>query len=98
MSRRYPGEDLDDAADRLHDEHVQDVIDDEAELREAKRRAAGTSPEELSLQDARIAGAEAGMRGTAASLNPYQDYTPEHDEWERARLQALSQSLARLVA
>lgn len=62
------------------------------------RTAAGMSPEELSLMDARIAGSEAGQRGLAASLNPYQDFTPEHGAWEEHRLQALAQSCARLVA
>lgn len=62
-----------------------------------KVTAYGTSPEELSLQDARIDGAEAGQRGNGASLNPYQKGEPEHEEWEASRLQALSQSLSRSV-
>lgn len=61
------------------------------------RSASSMSPEELSLQDARIAGAEAGLRGTAAALNPYQDDQPEHREWESTRLQALGQALARSI-
>lgn len=60
-----------------------------------KITAYGTSPEELSMQDAAIAGAEAGRRGNGASLNPYQDHTPEHRKWEDCRLQALGESLAR---
>lgn len=62
------------------------------------RTAYGMSPEELSMQQAGIEGAEAGMRGTAASLNPYQDHTPEHREWDRCRLAALGQALARSIA
>lgn len=62
------------------------------------RTAYGMSPEELSLQDAGIAGAQAGQRGFGASLNPYQDDTPEYLEWDRCRLQALAQKLAGCVA
>ncbi len=61
------------------------------------RTAYGTSPEELSLQDARIAGVKAGHLGHGASMNPYQDYTPEHKEWESARMQSQAQHLARVV-
>lgn len=95
----------DDAADQVHDDDVVRTLDDEVEARAenaerdaAKRRASGISAEQLSLMDARIAGAECGQRGSPASWNPYQDFTPEHHEWERCRLQALSQTLARLVA
>lgn len=52
------------------------------------------SAAELSLMDAAIDGSKAGQRGLSASLNPYQDDTPEHAEWERCRLQALGQSAA----
>jgi hypothetical protein len=83
MSRRqYADEDLDEAADRRHAEEVQTGIDDAAE---AKRNAAGVSPEVLSLQDAAIEGARAGHLGLSASLNPYQAGCEEHDVWERAR-------------
>lgn len=61
------------------------------------RTAYGISPEELSLQDAAIDGARAGQRGTAASLNPYDHTTPEHNAWEDARRQAIAQQLARAV-
>ena len=60
----------------------------------AKRQAARFSPEEMSLQDARIDGAKAGARGTAAALNPYQHTEPEHAEWERARMEALHRAVA----
>lgn len=52
---------------------------------DAKRHAAGMSPEELSLQDARLEGQRAGRDGRAAGLNPYQVGIPEHAEWERGR-------------
>lgn len=68
--------------DRAHDEGVQRALDDEME---AKRAASGYSPEQLSLQDAFIAGQQAGLRGNGANLNPYDHGTPEHAEWERAR-------------
>lgn len=61
------------------------------------RTAYGISPEELSLQDAAIEGARAGQMGFGASLNPYQDNTPEHASWEDARMQALAQRCARAV-
>lgn len=58
------------------------------------RTAYGISPEELSLQDAAIEGAKAGQMGFGASLNPYQDNTPEHREWDEKRMQALASRLA----
>lgn len=82
MSGRYPDESFDDYQDRVTDEAIQNDTDDAAE---AKRNAAQTSPELLSLQDARIEGARAGHLGLSASLNPYQDGCAEHAEWESAR-------------
>jgi hypothetical protein len=95
MSRVYPGEDFDDAADRIADESVQREIDDGAE---AKRAASGMSPEQLSMQDAFIEGARAGRMGFGASLNPYQDSAPEHNEWNRGRLSAIGQAHSRRAA
>jgi hypothetical protein len=65
--------------DRAHDERAQRDLDDAAE----KRRASGYSPEELSLAEAFIEGARAGNMELAPSLNPYQDFCPEHAEWLR---------------
>lgn len=53
------------------------------------------TPDELSIQDAFQEGQRAGMLALSPSLNPYQDDTPEHAEWERARLAALAYRLAR---
>lgn len=41
----------------------------------------------MSLQDALIAGRQAGMRGTAAGANPYDIHTQpqEYSVWERGR-------------
>jgi hypothetical protein len=60
---------------------VQAAIDDAAE---AKRNAAGVSPEILSLQDAASKAQRAGHLGLSASLNPTKP-AAKHDEWERAR-------------
>jgi hypothetical protein len=56
--RIYPGEDLDDAADRAYTNYVYDLMDDEeaarAEDRQrtaAKRAASGISPELLFLKE-----------------------------------------------
>ncbi len=54
--------------------------------------------DELSLQDARIDGADAGRRGTSAALNPYDHETKEHAEWNKHRMLALAQSLTGLAA
>jgi len=90
MARRHETE------DEAYDRYVQEIMDDEVEAREeearrnaAKRAASGLSPELLSLQDARFAGSQAGYRGNGASLNPYQDWTPEHAAWENARTAAI---------
>lgn len=53
---------------------------------------------ELSLQDALLEGQRAGARGLPASLNPNQDNTPEHAEWERGRMAAIGQHLERNAA
>lgn len=100
MSRRYADEDIDEAADRMHDEGVQTVIDDEAEARdiEAKRNAAGISPEELRLQDCYIEGQRAGAIGTAAGCNPWVDTkSPEYRAWERGRVAAEAYRIARNI-
>ena len=49
MSNRYPGEDLDDAADRLYEEHVQELLDAKAEGYEAglKDQRVETNPYSL---------------------------------------------------
>ena len=65
---------------------------------DTKRGAAGMSPEALKLQDALAAGVRAGEMGHGASMNPYPDGTPEYHEWDRGRLAAIGQSLARRVA
>lgn len=82
MSRRYPGEDVYDHEDRVTAEAIQNDMDASME---AKRAAAGISPEALSLQDAFIEGQRAGHLGLSAGLNPYQTGCLEHHEWERAR-------------
>ena len=63
-----------------------------------KRRASGFSPELLSIQDAWAEGQRAGGMSLGASMNPYQDSTPEHDAWERGRFAVVSQRCARMVA
>lgn len=62
--------------------------------REARRAASGSSPEQLSLQDAYIEGSRAGGLGLSPSLNPFQDSVAEHGEWERGRRNALAQRMA----
>lgn len=62
------------------------------------RTAYGTSPEELSMQDAFMEGMRAGGNSLSPSLNPYQDNTPEHREWERGRQGAAAVAAARMVA
>jgi len=88
MSRRYEGEGFDDAADRLYAEDRQNAVDDETEARdiEAKRNAAQTSPEILSIKDAHSEGQKAGWQCVSAGLNPYTDvHSPEYAAWERGR-------------
>ena len=55
--------------------------------------AYGTSPEVLSMIDAASAGRAAGMLGHGASMNPYQDRTPEYVEWEKHRLATIGARL-----
>lgn len=43
------------------------------------------TPEELSIIQATTEGREAGNFGHGASMNRYQDGTPEHAAWENAR-------------
>lgn len=86
-------EDWNTKCDDAADAHVQEQIDDEAELA-AKRQAAQFSPEQMSLQDAFIEGQRAGTHGTASALNPYDHGFPEHAEWERGRMGALSRKVA----
>lgn len=66
-------------------------------IADTKRNAAGISPEELSLQDAFMAGQREGLRGVSEGLNPYQDGTPEHAEWSRGRNAAEGMKLANLT-
>lgn len=66
--------------DEAYERVVQRQLDDEAE---AKRRASGYSPEQLSLEEAFVEGARAGNAELAPSLNPYQDFCQEHGEWLR---------------
>lgn len=87
---RYPDEDFDDFQDRVTREAIQLEVDDNVE---AKRNAAQISPEILSLQDAFAEGVRAGGFGHGASMNPYQDNTPEHHEWNRGRLSAIGAAL-----
>lgn len=54
-----------------------------------------STPDELSLMQAAVEGQRAGVMGHGASMNPYQDDTPEHREWERVRLNTIGQRLAR---
>lgn len=92
---RFPGEDFDDAVDRLTDETQQRELDD---ANEAKRHALGMSPEELSLQDAFLAGMRDGLNGVAAGCNPYSDpHCPEYQEWERGRRGAEAIRLSNLT-
>lgn len=85
--------DEDDAYDYFRQREI-----DEGEKPMTPRNAAGISPEELSIQDAFVEGSRAGSMGLSASLNPYQDRTPEHDAWERGRFGALTVRAAGMVA
>ena len=78
--------------DYEYDAARQREVDEESEA-VAKRNASSTSPEILSLQDAFNAGQKSGLLGHGSSMNPYQDHTPEHAEWERARFATLGQLL-----
>lgn len=80
-----------DAKDEMdYREEVQREIDDEAD---AKRAASGFSPEQLKILDAANDGRKAGLWGYGASLNPHQPGTPEHEAWDKARMQTLSRRL-----
>lgn len=85
---RYPGEDFDEYADRLHDERVQEEVDD-------RRMAANTTTETLRLREALADGARAGSAGLAPSLNPHRLGTPEHGEWHRGWSNATAANLKR---
>jgi hypothetical protein len=91
-----------DEEDLRHDAAVQREIDERADmavrLAAAKRAASGISTEEMSMQDAFREGTKAGGQGFGASMNPYQDATPEHAEWNRGRLSAIGQANSRRVA
>lgn len=65
--------------DEAYERKVQRQLDAAAE----KRRASGYSPEQLSLDEAFVEGARAGNMELAPSLNPYQDFCPEHEAWLR---------------
>lgn len=68
--------------------------EDEAyDIAEAKRAASGMSPEQLSLQDAFLEGTRAAGFSHGAAMNPFQDGTPEHGEWERGRQSTLGMAL-----
>lgn len=54
--------------------------------------------DELSLQQAAMEGQKAGQAGYGASMNPYQDDTPEHREWERMRMNTIGARLNSLAA
>lgn len=82
---RMTEDERDELAERAYREAVQRELDDAAD----KRAASGISPEILSLMDAAAEGRRAGNLGVAPSLNPYQDYTPEAIEWEKARLSVI---------
>lgn len=51
------------------------------------------SADQLSREEAYWEGSRAGRAAFGASLNPYQDRTPEHDEWERGRANAVAAML-----
>jgi hypothetical protein len=46
--------------------------------------------DEMSLQDAFMEGQRAGNMLFGPPLNPFQDDTPEHAEWERGRSAAVA--------
>lgn len=94
MSAIY-ARDTGDAEDRAYEEERQREVDGEPRH---KRHAFGMSPEELSLQDARIEGQRAGANGVAAGLNPWQSGSPEYEAWERGRSAAEADRLHRRVA
>ena len=50
--------------------------------------------EKASLMDALQQGMNVGRMLFGPSLNPYQDGTPEHAEWERGRFAGMSVRLA----
>lgn len=83
MSKILTADDfLDEQADEAYELYRQREVDEEAD----KRRAAGFSPEELSIQDAYMEGQRAGSLGTASALNPFSDPgSPHHQAWERGR-------------
>lgn len=86
---------LDELADNAWALTKQREIDDEAD----KRRAAGFSPEQLSIQDAYMEGQRAGSLQTAAGLNPFSDpASPHYQAWERGRSAAEGYRRNRMAA
>lgn len=88
----------DEREDVAYDKRRQDEVDAEADALEAKRRAAGMSHEEWSIQDAYAEGTRCGAQGSAHGLNPFQTGTPEYDAWSRGWYAANSVRAARMVA
>lgn len=79
-----------DEQDEKDEMDYRDDVQRDLDDAEAKRAAAGISPEILSLMDAAAAGRKAGMYGHGASLNPYDHATPEHAEWNKQRLAVIA--------
>lgn len=92
----YVSEETNDRADEAYEAARQEEVDGLA--LESKRRAAGYSPEELFLEQVMTEGMTAGLKGCAASENPYQDHAMAHAEWERCRRLAAASKLAGMVA
>lgn len=96
----YVSEETNDRADEAYEAARQEKVDAEQDrlALESKRRAAGYSPEELFLEQVMTEGMTAGLKGCAASENPYQDHAMAHAEWERCRRLAAASKLAGMVA
>jgi hypothetical protein len=56
------------------------------------------TPDELSMMQAAMEGQRAGQMSHGASMNPYQDNTREHAEWERCRMATIGSMLNRIAA
>ena len=80
--------DIDERADRAHDDAAVRYMDDEAEAR----------AEDAARMDAFFEGQRAGMRGNGPNLNPFDHESPLYQIWERGRMAGLGLVLQRKIA